>query len=176
MTEGDAERIAEGTLPGTGLLRDVTLEDLSTFFLQQLDESANYMAAFTAKNPSDKAAFLAHWARILGDKTIIKKTILWQGQVAGHISRFEQFGNSEVSYWLGKPFWGQGIATWALAEFLHLVTVRPLYARAVSDNFASRRVLEKCGFTISGHNRDFANARSEVVEEVILRLDGHQKL
>ena len=171
MTERGTGLIAKETLSSTVLLRDVTIEDIPVFFMQQLDEAANHMAAFTAKNPADEAAFLAHWAKILGDKTIINKTILWGGQVAGHIASFEQFGNPEVSYWIGRPFWGQGLATQALSDFLHILKVRPLYARAVKDNFASLRVLEKCGFTISGYNQDFANARNEVVEEVILRLD-----
>jgi len=174
VTEAGAELNAEDTLSNIGLLRDVTIEDISTFFLQQLDETANHMAAFTAKNPSDKAAFLAHWAKILGDSTIIKKTILLEGQVAGHIGSFEQFGHPEISYWIGRPFWGQGLATRALSDFLHILKVRPLYARAVKDNLASLRVLEKCGFTISGYNQDFANARNEVVEELILRLDDNQ--
>ena len=174
MTESNVELIVAGTLLSTCLLRDVTIHDIPTFFPQQLDESANHMAAFTAKHPSDEAAFLAHWAQILGDNTIINKTILLEGQVAGHIASFEQFGQQEITYWLGRPFWGQGLATQALSDFLSIVRVRPLYARAVKDNLASLRVLEKCGFMISGYNRDFANARNEVVEEVILRLDDNQ--
>lgn len=173
MKEGGVELIGQDTVSGTGLLRDVTIQDIPTFFQQQLDESANHMAAFTAKNPSDEAAFLAHWAKILGDSTIITKTILLEGQVVGHISSFEQFGNPEISYWIGRPFWGRGLATQALSDFLKILKVRPLHARAVKDNLASLRVLEKCGFTISGYNQDFANARNEVVEEVLLRLEGN---
>jgi RimJ/RimL family protein N-acetyltransferase len=33
------------------------------------------------------------------------------------------------------------------------------------------RVLQKCGFQISGKNKDFANGRGEDTEEYILRLD-----
>lgn len=47
---------------------------------------------------------------------------------------------------------------------------RPLYARAAKDNVASIRVLEKCGFRISGYERAFANARGEEIEEAILEL------
>jgi RimJ/RimL family protein N-acetyltransferase len=63
-----------------------------------------------------------------------------------------------------------GIATKALAVFLSAVKARPLYARAAKDNIASLRVLEKCGFTITGYERGFANARGEEVEEVVLEL------
>lgn len=48
--------------------------------------------------------------------------------------------------------------------------VRPLYARVVKDNLASQRVLQKCGFTICGENKGFANARGKEVEEFIMRL------
>lgn len=57
-------------------------------------------------------------------------TILCNGCVAGSILKFEQVGNPEVSYWIGKQFWGKGIATCALIHFLPNIKVRPLYARA----------------------------------------------
>lgn len=154
------------------LLRDVTEGDLPIFFEQQRDPAANRMAAFTARDPEDRAAFMAKWARILGDDSLIKRTILLGGQVAGTVSAFVApwSGELEVSYWIGREFWGQGIATQALADFLGTVKTRPLYARAAQDNIASLRVLEKCGFVITGYDRGFANARGEEVEEVILEL------
>ncbi|WP_059170333.1 GNAT family N-acetyltransferase [Bacillus sp. FJAT-27445] len=152
-------------------LRDITEEDLPIFFEQQLDSTANYMAAFTTKDPTDKDAFFGHWTKITADKTITNKTILFNGIVTGHISNFEQFGEPEVSYWIGKEYWGQGIATKALLEFLKYIKVRPLYARAAKDNLASIRVLEKCGFKIISEDKGFSNARGKDVEEFILRLE-----
>ena len=127
-------------------------------------------ATLTAKNPADREAFTAHWTKILGDDTITIKTILFKGHVAGHILCHAWFGTLEVSYWIGKDFWGRGIATRALAEFLGDLKVRPLYARAAKDNVASIRVLKKCGFTISGEDKEFSNARGQEVEEYILEL------
>lgn len=152
------------------LLRDVTEDDLPIFFKQQLDSAANHMAAFTTEDPADRDAFNAHWTRVLGDDAITKKTILFEGHVVGHVASFERFGKPEVTYWVGKEYWGKGIATEALSKFLGQLNVRPLYARAAKDNLASIRVLEKCGFTISGYDKGFANARGEEVEEVILKL------
>jgi RimJ/RimL family protein N-acetyltransferase len=159
------------------LLRDVMESDLPVFFVQEMDADANYMAAFTSKDPTDRNAFMAHWDKILHDNTITNKTILFDGEVAGHIASFqdEEFGHPEVSYWLGKPYWGKGIATRALSAFLEDLKVRPLYARAVKDNIGSIRVLEKCGFAICGEGKGFANARGQEVEEYILRLDGNKK-
>jgi RimJ/RimL family protein N-acetyltransferase len=152
------------------ILRDVNEDDLPIFFEQQLDTTANYMAAFTAKNPSDKVVFKAHWEKIFNDERIIKKTIILNGEVAGQISSFEQFGEPEVSYWIGREFWGKGVATRALSQFLNDVNIRPLYARAAKDNIASIRVLEKSGFKICGEDKGFSNARSEEVEEYVLKL------
>jgi RimJ/RimL family protein N-acetyltransferase len=154
------------------LLRDVTDGDLPIFFEQQLDPTANRMAAFTAEDPADRAAFTAKWAKILGDESITKRTILFGGQVAGSVSAFVApwSGKLEVTYWIGREFWGKGIATGALAALLRAVKTRPLHARAAKDNLASLRVLEKCAFTIAGYERGFANARGEEVDEVVLEL------
>ena len=152
-------------------LRDVKEGDPPIFFEQQLDPEANRMAAFTARDPADRELFMVKWGKILADERIRIKTILFGEQVAGHIVSHGWFGEPEVSYWLGKEYWGRSIATAALAQFIEVVQTRPLYARAVKDNVASIRVLEKCGFTICGEDRGFANARGEEVEEFILEKE-----
>lgn len=157
------------------LLRDVIEDDLPIFFEQQLDSDANYMAAFTARNPADREAFTSHWNKILGDGTNTNKTILFAGQVVGHIASFERLGKPEVTYWIGKEYWGKGLATRALSELLRYVRERPIYARVAKDNIASIRVLEKCGFEISGQDKGFSHARGREVEEFILELRGEQR-
>ena len=152
------------------ILRDVIDDDLPIFFEQQLDPDANYMAAFTSKDPTDRDAFAAHWARIRADETIINRTVLCDGHVAGSVASFEDFGQLEVTYWLGREFWGRGIATRALAALLEYQTTRPIYARAAKDNVASLRVLQKCGFVITGEDKGFANARGQEIEEYLLTL------
>lgn len=151
-------------------IRDVVKTDLPIFFRYQLDPEATFMAAFTAIDPADEDIFSKKWSKILSDKTIITKAILYDGEVAGHVASFERFGKPEVTYWIGKEYWGKGIATLALSLFLNDVKVRPLYARAAKDNAASIRVLGKCGFTISGYEKGYANARGEEIEETILKL------
>ena len=153
------------------LLRNVVNDDLPIFFEYQLEQEANYMAAFTAKDPTNQEAFMAHWYRILADKTVIIQTIIFNGQVAGSVSTHEEEGKPEVTYWLGKDYWGKGIATWALKEFLaHHNQTRPIYARVAKDNPGSRRVLEKCGFRVIGESTGFANARGQEIEELLLEL------
>jgi RimJ/RimL family protein N-acetyltransferase len=154
------------------LLRDVLSDDLLTFFKNQLDEEANHMAAFTPRDPTDQEAFMAHWHKILGTDTCMIKTILCNRQVAGSVSSYEEEGKPEVTYWLGREYWGKGIATWALQELLTSHSwKRPMYARVAKDNFGSRRVLEKCGFRTIGEDKGFANARGREIEEIILELE-----
>src|SRR5918999_1645947 len=116
-------------------LRDVISEDLPIFFQHQLDQEAVDMAAFP---PRDRDAFMVHWrTKLLGDDTGIAKTILLDGRVAGNIVSFERAGEREVGYWIGREFWGRGVATKALSRFLRLVKWRPLYARVAKYNVAS---------------------------------------
>lgn len=153
------------------VLRDVVEADLPIFFEQQLDPEANHMAAFTVMTPANRKAFDERWAGILTDPTIIVKTIVYNGEIAGSVLSYQDDDRPEVSYWLGRDFWGRGVATRALATFLAEANhTRPIYARVAADNLGSRRVLEKCGFEIIGRARGFAYARGEEIEELILEL------
>jgi RimJ/RimL family protein N-acetyltransferase len=160
----------EERLPNLVTLREVADDDLPILFEHQRDPAANHMAAFTSKDPSNRDAFNAHWTRIRADHTVIMKTVLLDGRVVGVVGSYEESGRREVTFWIGRDHWGRGIVTIALSAFLQLEKARPLYARAARDNVASIRVLEKCGFTIAGQARGYANARGQETEEVILTL------
>lgn len=152
-------------------LRPIHPDDLEVLYQQQLDPEANYMAAFTREDPTDRTAYETHMARIMADETILIRTILVQGQIAGSVLSYLMEGQREVSYWLGREFWGQGIATRALAAYLQEVAERPLYARAAADNTGSIRVLEKNGFRRVGEDRYYANARGQEITEFIFILE-----
>ncbi len=149
-------------------LRDTLESDLSIFYEQQLDPDAIQMAAFPPRN---KEAFMAHWIKILADDSVLIKTILFEESVAGNIVCFEQLGEREVGYWLGKEFWGKGIASQALAQFLDLIETRPLYAHVAKHNNASKRVLEKCGFKVAAEDKFFSKIFGADIEEYILILN-----
>ena len=154
-------------------MREVRESDLPIFFEQQLDPAANYMAAFTAQDPADRNAFNAHWSKILADDTVMIRTILLDGHVAGSVASWvdpKWLGKPEVTYWIGKEYWGKGFATRALSKFLNHQKTRPLYARAARDNLASLQVLEKCGFKILGYHKGIAFARGTEIEEALLEL------
>jgi len=149
------------------ILRDVTESDLPIFYEQQLDPLATQMAAFPSR---DRDAFMAHWInKVLANHTNIVKTILFDGQVAGNIVSWDQSGEREVGYWIGREYWGKGIATKALAEFLKVAKTRPLFAHAAKHNVASQRVLQKCGFVISGEAKFIEDDKE--IEELLMKLE-----
>ena len=152
-------------------LREVRDEDLAVLFEQWADPVAMRMAAFTAPEHMDRDAFARRWSRLRVDETVINRAIVVDAEVAGTIGSWGEPGEREVTYWIGRSYWGRGIATCALNAFLTVDSSRPLHARVAYDNVASRRVLEKCGFRVVGTDRGFAEARSREIEEVVLRLE-----
>ncbi len=148
-------------------LRDVTEDDLPTFFDHQRDPLAIAMAAFPAR---DREAFREHWTtKVLGDDTVTKKTVLFDERVVGNIVSWEMSGETLVGYWIGRDHWGRGIASRALSLFVADVDTRPLHAHVAKHNVASIRVLEKCGFGVVGE--DTITESDHEIEELILRLD-----
>jgi RimJ/RimL family protein N-acetyltransferase len=153
------------------MLREVRDEDLPLLFDQWADPVAAHMAAFTAPDHMDRDAFERRWSRLRADETVLTRVIVADDEVAGTIGSWGEPGEREVTYWIGRSYWGKGIATDALTAFLAVERSRPLHARVASDNVASRRVLEKCGFHVVATERDVAEARSAEIEELVLRLD-----
>jgi RimJ/RimL family protein N-acetyltransferase len=151
-------------------LREVRDNDLPVFWAQMSDERAQQMAAVTRGYHYDRAAFDAHWDKVRSDPAVIVRTVLADGEVAGHAAVFGPPGEREVTYWIYRGYWGRGVATAALAALLGVERTRPLRAHAAADNIGSIRVLRKCGFTITGHGRVFARARGEDIDEVTLTL------
>ncbi|MGW0946702.1 GNAT family N-acetyltransferase [Streptomyces sp. NPDC002623] len=151
-------------------LRRVHDSDLPVFYRQQNDPEAVRMAAFTPKDPADRDAFDAHWEKIRASSAVLR-TILADGDVVGSTAVYGEPGEREVTYWVDRAYWGQGIATAALSALLAEVPERPLFARAAADNAGSLRVLEKCGFRPTARAAGFANARGAEIEEIVLRLE-----
>ncbi|WP_086562425.1 GNAT family N-acetyltransferase [Streptomyces africanus] len=152
-------------------LREVHDSDLPVFFRQMNDPEALHMAAFVPKDPADRDAFDAHWARIRSSSDVVR-TVLADGDVVGSAAVYGVVGEREVTYWVDRAYWGKGIATAALRALLTEVPERPLYARAASDNAGSLRVLDKCGFRAVATASGYASARGAEIEETVLILEG----
>lgn len=150
-------------------LRDVRESDLAEFFDHQRDPEAVKMAAFPPRQRDD---FLKHWAKIMGDPTVTARTILLDDDVAGNVVCWEQDGKRLIGYWLGRRYWGQGVAPQAVSAFIAAIPIRPLHAHVAKHHLASIRVLEKCGFQFAGESGSAAPTGGEVVEELIYELTG----
>ncbi|MFB7211007.1 GNAT family N-acetyltransferase [Streptomyces sp. NPDC056255] len=153
-------------------LREVRADDLPLFFAFMSDPESVRTAAFTSEDPTDRHAFDAHWRRILADGSVVMRTVLADGMVAGNAGAYGPPGDRQVTYWIDRALWGRGLATAALSALLDVVPERPLHARAAADNTGSRRVLEKCGFTVTGTDHGYAHARGEETDELLFTLRG----
>jgi RimJ/RimL family protein N-acetyltransferase len=151
-------------------LRPVKESDLDTIFEQMRDPESVRMAAFTAPDPSDRTAFNAHMAKVLSSSGVRHRAITSDGRLVGTIASFVSEGVTEVTYWIDRLCWGQGVATRALGLLLEETTVRPIRARAASDNAGSLRVLQKVGFHPIATEVSFAAGRGAEIEETILEL------
>jgi RimJ/RimL family protein N-acetyltransferase len=78
---------------------------------------------------------------------------------------------AEIGYWLGEPFWGRGIVTAAVQAIVPVAfrqfEIERLQAGVFSNNPASMRVLEKCGFFRETIHRNATFKRGKLLDEVM---------
>ena len=154
----------------TVALRLVKDSDLDAIFEQMRDSVSVQMAAFTAADPNDRAAFDSHMSRVMMSPDCTLRAVTSDDCLVGTIGSFVLEGVTEVTYWIDRLAWGRGFATGALELFLRDVPVRPLHARVASDNVGSLRVLQRNGFKAVGTEVSFAPARNAEIEETLLEL------
>lgn len=147
-------------------LREVVDSDLPIFFENQRDSEAARMAAFPSR---DHDAFMTHWTKVRCEPTNITRTILCDGRVAGNIGSWIAEKRRLVGYWIGREFWGRGVATAALTAFVAEVDHRPLHAFVATHNVGSIRVLEKCEFVPSPEH-DPSIAGEDGIREILYIL------
>ena len=98
------------------------------------------------------------------------------GRVIGGAGYFvRDSGVGELGFWLGRPWWGQGIATAAARDVVAMGFERdrlPAFSAShFVDNPASGRVLAKLGFVVMGEARMWCEARGTEVAAVSCWLD-----
>ena len=76
----------------------------------------------------------------------------------GHTDMTERDDECELGYWLGKPFWGQGIVPEAVKEMLRHafeeLGMTTVWVGYYEGNAKSKRVQEKCGFRYRWKSED----------------------
>jgi ribosomal-protein-alanine N-acetyltransferase len=77
----------------------------------------------------------------------------------------------QLGYWLGEEFWGRGIMTEAVSEFVNYCfkkfPLHRIYAEAYANNPASARVLEKARFVLEGRLRKNVVKDGEVLDSLL---------
>jgi len=78
---------------------------------------------------------------------------------------------AELGYWLGEPFWRQGIMSEAVAAFtsyaFQAFDLVRVYAEPFATNRASARVLEKAGFEREGRLRANICKNGEILDSLL---------
>lgn len=82
----------------------------------------------------------------------------------------------EIGYWLGKPFWGQGIMPEAVRELIRHafadLKLETLWCGYFEGNIKSKRAQEKCGFVYHHTNKDIHwKLMDDIRTEHITRLE-----
>ncbi len=152
-------------------LRPVRDGDLDRLFEFERDPAAVRMAAFTRPDPSDRAAFDAHYRRVRADPDATLCAIEHDGSLVGTIGSYTAEARREITYWIDPERWGRGLAGAALDAFLSAEPNRPLFARVAAHNVASIRVITRAGFVEIGHETSYADGIGCAVVERIYRLE-----
>jgi len=82
--------------------------------------------------------------------------------------------NAELGYWLGEPFWGNGIITKAIEQIADYgfknFDISRIFARPYGTNLASQRVLEKAGFVLEARFEKTLFKNGEYKDELIYAI------
>lgn len=117
-----------------------------------------------------------NWIASLADTGEVVFSITAGGQVMGKASyKPIEPGLVEISYWLGREYWGYGFATEAANGVLDAIfydhEVSTVIAVHADDNPTSKRVIEKLGFQLVGETEHYSLARDEDVPCLLYQMD-----
>lgn len=100
------------------------------------------------------------------------------GEAAGGIGIHPQHDihckNAELGYWLGEPFWGQGIISRAIVQMTEYGfqnwDIARIFARPFGTNIGSQKALEKAGYTLEGRFENTLYKNGEYLDEFIYAI------
>jgi ribosomal-protein-alanine N-acetyltransferase len=157
-------------------LRPYATGDVSELARLANDKLVTRWMTATFKYPYTVADAEEWIAKVTREEPVNTFVIEANGAFAGSVAILphdgEGLGVAEFGYWLGRAFWGRGIATEAarlLADYaLTIRGLRRLESRVWEPNHASIRVLEKAGFVREALLRDGVIDRDGVVSNLLL--------
>lgn len=109
------------------------------------------------------------------DSPIVNLAIDIDGQAVGGIGLILNADvyvySAEISYWIGEPFWNQGVATEAIRQMIeycnYYFDIVRIYAEVFESNKASMRALEKNGFYLEGVRRKAVYKNAVLMDDYI---------
>ena len=140
-------------------LRPLELGDVDALFQLASDpEVAKTMSWDAHTDRAETVAFVEQIIAKRNEGTSIGWAIVFQGVTTGMISidsiRWElrawRVDRAEIGYWLGRPYWGQGLmteaATAALRFAFETLGLHKVTIGCIEGNRASQAIIEKLGF------------------------------
>lgn len=139
-------------------LRDYANSDIETLLDLANNKLVSRFLVYTFPYPYTRAD--AEWWVSAGVKAEgdVTKVIEYNGQFVGSVGIARKKGwrdhLAEIGYWLGEPYWGNGIATQAVQQMTDYafsdLKLQKLYALILAPNTVSMRVVEKCEYELEG--------------------------
>ncbi len=113
--------------------------------------------------------------RVTNEVPIVSLAIDLDGEAIGGIGLILNSDvyvySAELAYWIGEPFWGQGIATEAIRQMIdytfYYFDIIRIYAEVFENNKASMRALEKNGFYLEGVRRKSVFKNNVLMDDYI---------
>jgi ribosomal-protein-alanine N-acetyltransferase len=161
-------------------LRKFKISDLDRIMEMFPDPAVTSAIGLTlsAKPPKITRAFERKWLKKSIKEYSKKKpksynvAIIVDGIHVGNVGSFDydySNGSAEIGYWIGKDFWGKGIATAALKLFVDEIAnkfkLKRIVGHAFTFNPASRKVMEKCGFQLEGIRKSVKKGKNKFYDD-----------
>jgi RimJ/RimL family protein N-acetyltransferase len=120
-------------------------------------------------------------AKVVGHEPETQFAIEVSGEVAGGVGLMLQEDvarhSAEIGYWLGQAYWGRGIMTEVVRRMtrygLTSLDLFRVYAFVFESNPASRRVLEKAGYTLEGRLRKAVIKDGQLLDQFAYAVTRH---
>lgn len=162
------------------LLRPLEICDAPALFAYMTDpEVMRYAGMEPFTHPREADEFLQALARYVQDGRALRWAITRKPDrrllgTIGYHNWHKAYARAEIGYELAREHWGNGYATEAaavvVAHGFEALNLNRIQAVVIPRNPASRRVLEKLGFTAEGLLREYLVSDGQFMDVQMLRL------
>lgn len=156
-----------------------TLIDLITQNRERLDRWMRWTAP--VKTLEDAQGLIRQFTERLENDRGFHVGLWVDGQLAGGIACYpinHENRSTEIGYWLGEEYVGRGLVTRScrvvIDDLIRNENVHRIEIQAVSNNYPSRAVAERLGFTFEGIRREFIWITDAFKDHALYSLLDHE--